>query len=96
MDAKRGDKESSKKEEGSRYCIHCLLQELDPKRFDRDIRRILDKMEPGEKTDEREYKRRLSICRSCNYLYQGTCNACGCFVELRAAGKRSHCTYRKW
>ncbi len=32
----------------------------------------------------------------CSYLNAGTCTACGCFVELRAALRTGHCPYRKW
>lgn len=43
-----------------------------------------------------EYERRLSICKECEKLNAGTCDACGCYVELRAASKMVHCPYKKW
>ncbi len=79
-----------------RHCLRCLLEEIDPKAYARDIQRILDHMEPGERAGEDIRKGRLEACRSCNYLNAGTCTACGCFVELRAALRTGHCPYRKW
>ncbi len=63
-----------------RHCLRCLLEEIDPKAYARDIQRILDHMEPGERAGED--------------IRKGT--ACGCFVELRAALRTGHCPYRKW
>lgn len=78
------------------HCIRCLLEEIDPEAYERDIRRILVHMEPGEKAAEPDIRRRLAVCRECDYLSKGTCNACGCFVELRAALRDGKCPYRKW
>lgn len=53
----------------------------------------------GERTDEAEYNRRLSQCRSCDELISGTCMKCGCYVEFRAAYVRLHCPNtgdRRW
>ena len=79
-----------------KHCIRCLLEELDPEQYERDIGRLLAMMDKELKTPEKEYARRLAVCRECEYLSRGTCNACGCFAELRAAVSRSHCPYRKW
>ena len=35
-----------------RHCLRCLLEEIDPKAYARDIQRILDHMEPGERAGE--------------------------------------------
>lgn len=45
---------------------------------------------------EEIYEDRLSVCKACDYLNEGTCHACGCYVELRALGKEAGCPYRKW
>ena len=45
---------------------------------------------------DEEYERRLAICKECEKLNEGTCLACGCYVELRAAAKAAHCSHRKW
>lgn len=78
------------------HCIKCLLEELDPDRYEREIGRLLALMDREMKTSPEEYDRRREICKACDYLSKGTCNACGCFVELRAATNRSHCPYKKW
>ncbi len=78
------------------HCLRCLLQELDPEKYQRDIQRILTLMDREEKAPEKLYQERLEACRSCEYLYEGTCNACGCYAELRAAGRHTHCLYEKW
>ena len=49
-----------------------------------------------EKTDEKDYQKRLSICLSCDNLLSGTCLSCGCYVEIRAAIKRGRCPDKKW
>lgn len=78
------------------HCLRCLLQELDPERYRQDIEKILLLMQKEEKASEKVYNARLTMCRACEYLFEGTCSACGCYVELRAAGKGSHCPYKKW
>lgn len=78
------------------HCIRCLLEDIDPQKYEQDIKRLLTCMERSEKVPEEEYRRRLEVCRGCDYLSKGTCNACGCYVELRAAVKKGRCPYRKW
>ena len=39
---------------------------------------------------------RLDVCKECEKLNQGTCLACGCYVEIRAALKNGKCPYSKW
>ena len=43
-----------------------------------------------------EYERRLSICKECERLNSGTCDACGCYVEYRDSVAASHCPKKKW
>lgn len=42
------------------------------------------------------YEKRLSLCKSCDFLNAGTCLKCGCYVELRAAAKVGRCPAKKW
>ena len=42
------------------------------------------------------YEARLAVCKACDRLNAGTCNACGCYVELRALTGVSHCPHKKW
>lgn len=48
------------------------------------------------RTPEAEYDRRITACEACEKLSGPTCLACGCYVELRALRKDSHCPYKKW
>ena len=51
-----------------------------------------------ERADDALYERRLALCRACPHLLAATCLKCGCYVEIRAAARRSRCplTERKW
>ena len=42
------------------------------------------------------YEGRLSQCKACAKLLDGTCQACGCYVELRALAQNGRCPDRKW
>jgi hypothetical protein len=77
-------------------CRKCFLEEIDPAAYERDIKRLLLLMEPSEKASEGKYQARLSVCRACGYLNQATCDACGCYVELRAAKQDGRCPYHRW
>ncbi len=48
-----------------------------------------------QRADEKTYKKRLDICRSCDFLNAGTCIKCGCYVEIRAAGTDGYCPHEK-
>ena len=50
----------------------------------------------SEKTIEEVYKKRLEICGKCNYLVEGLCILCGCYVEIRAAKAAQSCAGRYW
>ena len=84
-----------------RICTRCLLREL----IDSDaskqaelemIEKYRDAIKQADRVTEEEYECRLSVCRQCDKLLAGTCGACGCYVELRAAVKTSHCPKKKW
>ena len=57
--------------DAKKHCIRCLLEEIDPEAYERDIRRILIHMEPHEKASDAVYHWRLSVCRDCDYLSKG-------------------------
>lgn len=82
--------------ENPRRCRRCLLSELDRQTYLRELKSRIDAIPARDKTLAREYARRLELCRSCDYLGEGTCLACGCYVELRAAFKTGRCPYKKW
>ncbi len=82
-------------------CKKCLLMDVNPEEYSAKIGRILDLTEESRKADDNLYQQRVMVCRSCEKLVvtgkeTGTCLACGCFVELRAALKESRCPYKYW
>ena len=82
--------------ENRRRCYQCLLRERDEEAYMKQLHRYIELLGRDVKTAEEIYKGRLSLCKQCDYLEAGTCQACGCYVELRAAVKKSHCPYKKW
>ncbi len=76
-------------------CKRCLLREM-AEADQKMIQKYKQAIHAEEQVAEQEYERRLSECKECELLNAGTCNACGCYVELRAAAKVSHCPHRKW
>ncbi|MBO4905305.1 MAG: hypothetical protein J5367_08800 [Lachnospiraceae bacterium] len=79
-----------------RICRKCLLAELDNEKLLAEVRQAIDRLGADLKVSDETYAKRLDICRSCDYLNDGTCGACGCYVELRAAAKTGKCPYKKW
>ncbi len=55
-----------------------------------------EKLKEEDRSSEELYEERLSACKACERLQNGTCSACGCYVELRAAGKKGECPYHLW
>ena len=60
------------------------------------IGKYIDAINTDERTEKDQYETRLTICKACDFLMNGTCNACGCYVELRAASVRAVCPHKKW
>lgn len=84
-----------------RICTRCLLREMidadSTKKAEMEmIEKYRDAIKQADRVTEEEYERRLAVCRDCDKLLAGTCGACGCYVELRAAAKVSHCPRKKW
>ncbi|MEE1306289.1 MAG: DUF6171 family protein [Agathobacter sp.] len=78
-----------------KICKKCLLREMaeaDVKMIEKYKNAILTE----DRVEEKEYEKRLSLCKECERLNAGTCGACGCYVELRAVAKAGHCPYKKW
>ena len=71
-----------------RRCRRCLLEEFDEAEYEATPQR--------DRTPEGIYAKRLEACKGCEFLEAGTCRACGCYVELRAASRRGRCPYQKW
>jgi hypothetical protein len=76
-------------------CKKCLLREM----AEADVH-MIEKYKAAIKTEDRVtadcYEERLGICKSCEQLLAGTCQVCGCYVELRALGAVSHCPKHNW
>ncbi|NLG05492.1 MAG: hypothetical protein GX567_16965 [Clostridia bacterium] len=79
-----------------RQCRKCLLREIDPENYQQKIHELVENMDPLLRAEESLYEERLAVCTKCDYLWEGLCGACGCFVELRAATKKQVCPYQKW
>ena len=79
-----------------RFCRKCLLQDYDEERYRELIRKEIDWMDEEMRAPEELYLKRLEVCTGCDRLTEGTCLACGCYVELRAAAKSGKCPKKKW
>lgn len=78
-----------------RICKKCLLREM--AEADQEmIPKYKAALKAADRVEEACYEDRLSVCKECEYLNEGTCGACGCYVELRAASRVGKCPYRKW
>lgn len=82
--------------ETKKQCYKCLLRELDEEAYMKQLHRYIELLDRDVKTAKEVYENRLSVCKQCDYLEAGTCLACGCYVELRAAVKKNRCPYKKW
>jgi len=83
-------------ENGKKPCRICLLKDINPKEYEAKIKRVIDLMDKKEKASDKVYQERLEICKSCSYLKDAFCGACGCYVELRCIKKSITCPYDKW
>ena len=82
-------------DEKKRVCKACLLRDL-AEEDQKDLKKYLSLIKEKDRVDEAEYERRLLICRSCEFLNEATCLACGCYAEFRVFGRRSCCPKKKW
>lgn len=89
-------KQEEKKQEEKRICRKCLLIDQNAGREKEIVYRYIAGLSEGEKASEELFKKRLEQCRTCKWLETATCQACGCFVEVRAAVKKQKCPYKLW
>lgn len=82
--------------DNKKHCLQCLLREMDQNAYMENLYDYIAHLDEGIKADEALYEERLSVCKGCDYLADGMCRACGCFVELRAAIRNNVCSYNKW
>lgn len=72
-------------------CRRCLLKDLTDGEYFRSVYEYIDSLDAESRASPEEYRRRLAACRECAHLVNGMCGLCGCFAEVRAAKKGSHC-----
>lgn len=76
-------------------CRKCLLREM-AEADQKMIEKYKAAIREDNRVSEDIYETRLSCCKSCEKLNQGTCIACGCYVELRALSLYSKCPDKRW
>ena len=77
-------------------CRRCLLKDISLEDYECLIRDGLDALPKEDLAEDTISSGRLQICKECEKLNQGTCLACGCYVEIRASLKKGKCPYGKW
>ena len=82
--------------EYKKICRRCLFSDMGEEAYKEMISAHVDIIKEADRADDDLYKLRLNTCRECEKLNAGTCASCGCFVEIRAALKRSACPNKKW
>lgn len=80
-------------EKTTNICKRCLLRDM-TEADKKNIAKYRDAI--TERVSEEIYEKRLGVCKECDLLNAGTCNACGCYVELRALSPLSKCPHKKW
>ena len=80
----------------TKICTRCLLQDFDRAKYEALIVKSIEDLPKEDIASDDVRQGRLALCRECTRLNQGTCLACGCFVEIRAALVRGKCPYKKW
>ena len=81
---------------GSRKpCINCLLRDIKQDEVYDSLRRYIESFDPEIKVEENLYEYRLTLCKECDYLRDGICGKCGCFVEARALKKSAGCPHEQ-
>ncbi len=79
----------------TRICTKCLLRDMEE--ADKAmIEKYKNAIKAVDQVSPEKYEERLQVCQACEKLNAGTCGACGCYVELRAASIISHCPHKKW
>ena len=79
-----------------KICTRCLLRDFSKEQYDKIIVEGIKDLPPEELVSDEVLSERLVFCKECEKINQGTCLACGCYVEIRAAMKKGKCPYRKW
>jgi len=75
----------------SKICKRCLLEDLDEIDLLKNVNDYINLLRVDECVDDISYKKRLETCKSCDYLINGSCRFCGCFVQIRAKKVNQTC-----
>lgn len=79
----------------TRLCKKCLTMQQVEEYLALIEKNIAATPEKYRASDE-QYDSRITLCEECEKRTGPTCMACGCYVQLRAIRKDSHCPYKKW
>ena len=79
-----------------KICTRCLLKDFSKEQYEKIIVEGIRALPVEDLVSEELEAERLDLCGQCEKLNRGTCLACGCFVEIRAATKKGRCPYGKW
>lgn len=77
-------------------CRKCLTRDMDQSSYFESLHDYIDQLDETIKAEQSVYRYRLQQCTECERLIDAMCNACGCYVELRASIDRNYCPYHKW
>lgn len=80
----------------TKICTRCLLKDFSKEKYEAIVTNGLASLPKEDLVESGIVADRLNICKECDRLNQGTCLACGCFVELRASLKKGRCPYSRW
>ncbi|SDX90337.1 hypothetical protein SAMN02910264_00996 [Ruminococcaceae bacterium YAD3003] len=80
----------------TKICTRCLLKDFNKEQYEAIVTNGLSSLPKEDLTGSDITEKRLAVCRDCDKLNQGTCLACGCFVEIRASLKKGKCPYDLW
>ena len=78
------------------YIMRVIMAHICKKCFLREIKKYKKGIKETDRVSEKKYEERLAVCKECDLLNAGTCGACGCYVELRAAAKVGRCPHKFW
>ena len=78
--------------EPNRVCHMCLLRDDDTQTaLHQIVSDYIDSLPADMRCNAIVYEQRLTVCRNCEQLRNGTCRLCGCYVEARAAKRKMGC-----
>lgn len=80
-----------------RQCKKCLLRDMAGQdAYFESLWEYINNMDMDIKAPASLYEDRLLVCRECDFLLEGMCRICGCYVELRAVVTKNNCPKGKW